>query len=63
MADPFHTEYRALDPVEQARVKEVKRLAAALYGVIDSTGPGREQSIAKTKLEEVAMWAVKGITK
>lgn len=73
MSDPFHTEYRALDPVEQGRVKEIKWLAAALYGVIEScTWPMdqgavasnmREIALAKTKLEEAVMWAVKGITK
>lgn len=34
----------------------------ALWELIDSFGASRELSLAKTKLEESVMWAVKHIT-
>ncbi len=34
-----------------------------LFDTLDSLGPSREVSIAKTKLEEALMWAEKHITR
>lgn len=37
--------------------------AAELYDLIDTlVPPGREQSLAKTKLQECVMWSVKAIS-
>lgn len=75
MSDPFHTEYRELSFVEAQLIRDIKETAAELYGLIDTISadrwlPGadnkegiRELALAKTKLEECVMWAVKGITK
>lgn len=62
MENIFRKEYRTLETKEVERVERVKDLAYALYLEIENSGQGREQSIAKTKLEESVMWAVKGIT-
>ena len=54
--------YRVLTESEKARMVEIKDLAAAFLALIDDTGTGREYSLAKTKVEEAVMWAVKGLT-
>lgn len=54
--------YRVLTEAEKARMVEIKDLAAAFLALIDDTGTGREYSLAKTKVEEACMWAVKALT-
>ena len=56
-------EYRVLTDVEKAAMKEIKDLGLALHNLIDRIGSSREVSLAKTKVEEAVMWAVKHITK
>lgn len=56
-----HT-YRVLTNAEKATMVEIKDLAAKFIDLIDATGQGREYSLAKTKVEEACMWAVKGLT-
>lgn len=58
----FRKEYRELTEDEKAHVENVKTAAEVLYDHIEAMKDGREKSIAKTKLEESVMWAVKGIT-
>lgn len=55
-------QYRVLSDAEKARMVEIKDLAAQFLTLIDDTGTGREYSLAKTKVEEACMWAVKGLT-
>lgn len=55
-------QYRVLSDAEKARMVEIKDLAAQFIALIDDTGTGREYSLAKTKVEEACMWAVKGLT-
>lgn len=43
-------------------VDEMKQAGQLLHDMLDAHEPSREMSIAKTKLEEAIMWAVKGIT-
>ena len=63
MTDVMRTQYRKLTLQEKQAMDDVKRLARELYDYIeDLTPPGREFSLAKTKVEEAVMWAVKGIT-
>ena len=61
MTDVFHTKYKKPDEATQTEIDNMKGLADTLHGMIESR-PCRESSIAKTKLEECIMWAVKGIT-
>lgn len=56
-------EYRLLQDWEKANVKKIKDMGLALMKEIASLGESRELSIAKTKLEESIMWAIKFITK
>ena len=42
-------------------MNRIKALAEDLHGLVDGLGSCREFSVAKTKIEEAVMWAVKGI--
>ena len=57
-----HT-YRVLDEKEKASMMTIKDKGQDFIDYVDKFVPkGREASIAKTKMEEAVMWAVKGIT-
>lgn len=56
-------EYRVLSDDEKKTMKTIKDMGLAFIAFLDVIEPGRENSIAKTKIEEAVMWAVKGITK
>ena len=56
-------EYRVLSANEKADMKSLKDMGLAFVQACDVIGPSREMSIAKTKMEEAVMWAVKHITK
>jgi hypothetical protein len=59
----FRHEYRVLSTPEKLSVQTVKNRGLDLFNVIiDHVPAGREQSLARTKLEEAVMWAVRGIT-
>jgi hypothetical protein len=61
--DTFHDTYKTLSDQDKATVREIKFQANALLMTIAAhVSESREKSIAKTKLEECVMWAVKGIT-
>lgn len=56
-------QYRVLTDAEKASMTRIKDWGSAGLNVImDCTPPGRERSLAITKLEEAVMWAVKGLT-
>lgn len=55
-------QYRILNDEEKAQMILIKDMGLALLTTIDKLGSQREYSIAKTKVEEAVMWAVKGIT-
>lgn len=56
-------EYRVLSDEEKAWMKTIKDLGVRFIGAVDDSGGSkREFSLAKTKIEEAVMWAVKGIT-
>lgn len=54
--------YRVLSDEEKAIMQKLKDDALALHEYIGSLGASRELSIAKTKIEEAVMWAVKHVT-
>lgn len=56
-----HT-YRVLSDEEKAAMQEIKDMGLAFHDRIAALGNSREVSIAKTKVEEAVMWAVKSIT-
>jgi hypothetical protein len=56
-------QYRVLTEPEKKAMVAVKDAGAAFLETLDQfCHPGRETSLAKTKIEEAVMWAVKGIT-
>ena len=54
--------YRVLTDAEKAAMQKIKDDGLALHEYIASLGASRELSVAKTKIEEAVMWAVKHIT-
>jgi hypothetical protein len=56
-------EYKVLSDEEKERMKNIKDLGLTMIELCDSIGQSRELSLAKTKLEEAVMWAVKHVTK
>ena len=60
-------EYRVLSENEKHCMRVIKDRGLELYEFIDKiaegSGGSRELSLAKTKLEECVMWAVKHLTR
>jgi hypothetical protein len=56
-------QYRVLDDTEKAQMILVKDLGLRFWQTIDGIGQSRELALAKTRIEEAVMWAVKHITK
>jgi hypothetical protein len=61
--DPLRKRYRQLSPLEIEQVGWLKQASEELMAGIDKIGRSRELSLAKTKIEEAVMWAVKAITR
>jgi hypothetical protein len=55
-------EYRVLSEAEKENMLCIKDLGAQFLTHLDGLGASRELSIARTKVEEAVMWAVKHIT-
>ena len=59
-------EYRVLSDTDKSHMQAIKDLGRDFYQYIDmkiTTEPSRELALAKTKIEEAVMWAVKHVTK
>ncbi len=56
-------QYRVLDEIEKQKMKQVKDTGLLFLELVAGLGTSRETSIAKTKIEEAVMWAVKHITR
>lgn len=54
--------YRVLTDEEKANMQAIKHAGLTFHDQIAGLGNSREVSIAKTKVEEAVMWAVKHIT-
>lgn len=54
--------YRVLSDEEKAQMQAIKDEGLKLHDLIAGIGQSREISLAKTKVEEAVMWAVKHIT-
>ena len=55
-------QYKVLNDVEKAQMLAVKDKGLEFLNILNTYQPSREMSLAKTKIEEAVMWAVKGIT-
>ena len=56
-----HT-YRVLTDEEKKQMQDIKDIGLAMHTMIEDIGSSRELALAKTKVEEAVMWAVKHIT-
>jgi hypothetical protein len=54
--------YRVLSDAEKANMQAIKDQGLKFHELVSGLGNSREISIAKTKVEEAVMWAVKHIT-
>lgn len=55
-------EYRILSDDEKMQMQRFKDLGMFFHSFCDDVGQSRELSLAKTKIEEAVMWAVKHVT-
>lgn len=62
----FRTKYRQLSEDERFRIEQIKIAAEVLEEHFEKASmdgaKDRHIALAKTKLEEAVMWAVKGVT-
>ena len=54
--------YRVLSDAEKANMQSIKDEGLRFHELVSGLGNSRELSIAKTKIEEAVMWAVKHVT-
>jgi hypothetical protein len=55
--------YRALTGYEVTTMATLKDFGQDFYDFVEHMGQSRELSLAKTKIEEAVMWAVKHVTR
>lgn len=55
-------EYKALSNEDKVVIKDIKDMGLQFYEYLDRVGASRELSLAKTKIEEAVMWAVKHVS-
>ena len=55
-------QYRVLGEAEKANMAAIKDKGLEFHSLVEGLGNSREVSLAKTKIEEAVMWAVKHIT-
>lgn len=56
-------QYRVLSEEEKATMAEIKDKGLEFLNLLDRLAQDRETALARTKIEEAVMWAVKGLTK
>jgi hypothetical protein len=54
--------YRVLDDGEKKQMQGIKDQGLQFHEFLSKIGESRELSLAKTKIEEAVMWAVKHVT-
>ncbi len=55
-------QYKVLSEEDKAAMSSIKDMGLDFHELVNGLGNSRELSIAKTKIEEAVMWAVKHIT-
>ena len=56
-------QYRELTSLEKAQMDAFKNYGVAFHTLCEQCGESRELSLAKTKIEEAVMWAIKHVTR
>lgn len=51
-----------IEPADLSHRNAIKSTGQSFFDMLNALPPSREMSLAKTKLEEAIMWAIKGIT-
>lgn len=59
--DVMNVKPRSLSLEELALIEDIKGVGNDFYAMLHSLGDSREMEMAKLKLEECVMWAVKGV--
>lgn len=54
--------YRVLTDEEKLQMQDIKDQGLKFHNMLTAIGNSRELSLAKTKIEEAVMWAVKHVT-
>lgn len=54
--------YRTLSDADKANMQAIKDEGQKFFDLVSGLTQSRETSLAKTKIEEAVMWAVKSIT-
>lgn len=68
MSDIFRKEYKEPTAEQKANIDNIKTAAEQMLGTLEyipseeRSERSRSMNLARTKLEEAVMWAVKGIT-
>ena len=55
-------EYRVLSENEKEQMRQIKDMGLDFHNAVGELGDSRELAIARTRIEEAVMWAVKHIT-
>lgn len=56
--------FLSTNEVQKQKIQAIRECFSDIYNAIDGIcEPGRETSLALTKLEEAQFWAIKGITR
>lgn len=56
--------YTEVNEDQQRRIDDIRLMFSKMYDVVETVcKPGRETSLAITKLEEAQFWAIKGISR
>ncbi|HTP95503.1 MAG TPA: hypothetical protein VMK05_06610 [Burkholderiales bacterium] len=63
MALVFPKEVRQFSDDEKKHTDAIKDVAEDLHNLIDMVPGSREREIAKTRLEEAVMWAIRAIAR
>ena len=56
-------EYRVLTDVEKDQMRALKDKGEEFLRLLEILSPSREVALARTKIEEAVMWAVKHVTR
>lgn len=55
-------QYRELTEEEKYKMRDIKDHGLEFWCILDDLGASRELSLAKTRIEEAVMWAIKHVS-
>lgn len=63
VGDAVRAEYRELEAEQSFQIASIKEIGQELIDLLNTLPESRELALAKTRVEEAVMWAVKGVSK